>query len=112
MQTLNYTQTIVIQLNKCIAWSRQNYLPLNINKCSSITFSHLDNVITYNYKIDNCSIIRITSIRNVGIIIEYNLLFSLHINTLVKKAFKISEFINRNTINFKNIILFSCQTTS
>lgn len=39
-------------LDKFVTWKHQNYFPLNINKCNVIPFSHLENVITYDYKID------------------------------------------------------------
>jgi len=34
---------------------------------------------------------------------DYNLSFTSHINPITKKAFKMLSFINRNTVNFKNI---------
>lgn len=41
-------------LDKFIIWNYQSCFPLNINKCKIITFSRIDNVIIYNYKINNC----------------------------------------------------------
>jgi len=49
---------------------------------------------------------RVTSIRVLGVIIESNLSFSLHVNIVIKKAFKMLGFINRSTSNFKNINSF------
>lgn len=53
-------------LDQFLTSNRRNYLPLNINinKWNVIIFSRLDNVITYNYIIDNCTITRVTSIRD------------------------------------------------
>lgn len=90
-------------LDKFVIWTHQNSLSLNINKCNVITFSRIDNPISFDYKIDNCSVTRATSIRDLGIIIDCNLSFTTHINTITKKSFKMLGFINRNTVNFKNI---------
>jgi len=70
-------------LDKFVIWTHQNRLFLNINKCNIITFSRIDNPISFNYKIDNLSIIRTTSIRDLGIINDYNLSFTTHINILL-----------------------------
>lgn len=94
-------------LDKFITWSQQNRLPLNINKCNVITFSRLENVITYDYTINNYIISCVTSVKDLGIFIDCNMFFSLHINTIIKKAFKLLGFINRNTkIHFKNVNAF------
>jgi len=90
-------------LDKFVIWTHQNSLSLNINKCNVITFSRIENPISFDYKIDNCSVTRATSIRDSGIIIDSNLSFTTHINTITKKSFKMLGFINRNTVNFKNI---------
>lgn len=93
-------------LDRFANWSRHNRLPLNISKRSVITFSRLDNAISYNYKIDNCVITRVNFVRDLGIVIESNFSFSIHINTIIKKAFKMLGFINRSTETFKNLYTF------
>jgi len=90
-------------LDKFVIWTHQNSLSLNINKCNVITFLRIDNPISFDYKINNCSNTRTTPIGDLGIIIDYNLSFTTHINTITKKSFKMLDFINRNTVNFKNI---------
>ncbi|XP_008183867.1 uncharacterized protein LOC103309652 [Acyrthosiphon pisum] len=90
-------------LDKFVIWTHQNRSSLNINICNVVTFSRIDNPISFDYNIDNYSITRTTSIRDLGIVIDYNLSFTTHINTITKKSFKMLGFINRNTVNFKNI---------
>jgi len=89
-------------LDKFVEWCHVNHLPLNINKCSVIMFSRVNNIITYNYLINSFIVTRVTSIRDLGIIFNYNMDFSIHINTFIKKAFKMLDFISRNTIDYKN----------
>lgn len=93
-------------LDKFITWSQQNRLPLNINKCNVSTLYRLENVITYDYTINNYIISRVISVKDLGIFIDCNMSFSLHINTITKKAFKLLGFINRNTKHFKNVNAF------
>jgi len=99
-------------LDKFIIWNRQNNLSLNINKCNVITFLCIDILISFDYTIDTCFVTKVNSIRDLGIIIDSNLSFTSHINTLIRKTFKILGFINRNTVDFKNInalkTLFFC----
>jgi len=60
-------------------------------------------MITYDYKINNNTITCVISCRNLGIVFKYSMSFSLHINNIIKKAFKMLGFIKRNWSNFKNI---------
>lgn len=55
------------------------------------------------YKIGNSTITRVTTIKDLGILIECNMIFSLHINTFITKTFKMFDFNNRNMRNLKNI---------
>lgn len=103
VRTPEDTLNLQSNLDRFAIWSRHDRLPLNISKCSVITFSRLDNAISYNYKIDNCVLTRVNSVRDLGIVIESNMFFSIHINTIIKKAFKMLGFINRSTNNFKNL---------
>jgi hypothetical protein len=80
------TLNLQSHLYRFAIWSCHNCLPLNISKCSVITFSRLNNGISYNYKIDNCVITRDNSVRDLGIDIESNMSFSIHINTIIKKS--------------------------
>jgi len=75
-------------LDNFVDWSRVNHLLLNINKCSVITFSRINNVITYNYMIDNHTVTRVSFIKDLDIIFNFNMDFSIHIITFIKKAFK------------------------
>jgi len=53
--------------------------------------------------IDNLKLARVTFNKNLSILFDHNMFFSLHINLIVSKPFKMLGFINRNTINLKNI---------
>jgi hypothetical protein len=90
-------------LNKLVIWSKQNCLPFNINKCSIIIFTRLNNPILFNYSIDHKLLIRVNYIRDLGILIDANLSYSSRKNLVTNKAFKMLGFIYRNTKNFKKI---------
>lgn len=50
--------------------------------------------------------IKVTSIRDLEIILDCNMSFLMYINTYVNNVLKMLEFINRHTINLKNINSF------
>jgi len=52
-------------LDKFVEWSRVNRL--YIIKCNVIYFLRLNNIITYNYKIENFTLTRVNSVRNFGL---------------------------------------------
>lgn len=48
--------------------------------------------------IDNYSV---TLIKDLGIVFHFNMDFSIHINSFIKKSFQILRFINSNTVILK-----------
>jgi len=104
IESLSDAVNLQSNLDKLVRWSKQNCLPLNINKCSIITFTRLHKPILFNYSIDHKTLTRVNHIRDLGILLEANMSYSSHINMITNKAFKMLDFIYRNTKNFKNII--------
>uniref|UniRef100_A0A2S2NJ55 Putative RNA-directed DNA polymerase n=1 Tax=Schizaphis graminum TaxID=13262 RepID=A0A2S2NJ55_SCHGA len=104
VESLSDAVNLQSNLDKLVSWSKQNCLPLNINKCSIITFTRLHKPILFNYSIDHTTLTRVNHIRDLGILLEANMSYSSHINMITNKAFKMLGFIYRNTKNFKNII--------
>jgi len=91
IESLSDAVNLQSNLDKLVNWSKQNYLPLNINKCSIITFTRLHKPFLFNYSIDHTLLTRGNSIRNIGTLLEYNMSFSSHINLFINKAFKMFD---------------------
>jgi hypothetical protein len=79
-----------------------NFLPLNIDKCSIISFFRNTNLINFNYNISSIQLNRVSSIRDLGIFFSSNFTFHFHFNIIVNKAFKMLDFLNRSAVQFNN----------
>lgn len=92
-----------IALNKINNWCTSNSLPLNPSKCNVMSFSLKHNVIKYDYSIDEVSLHRPNTIRDLGVIFDSNLSFTHHINDIVTNSFRSLGFVIRNTREFNDI---------
>jgi hypothetical protein len=93
---------MIVRYCKRIDWSNNNDLPLNINKCSSISFTRNHNILTFNYSISNTTLNRVTSIKDLGILLDSQLTFENHIIQIVSRANKLLGFVIRNSRQFTN----------
>lgn len=84
-------------------WCSENGMSVNIHKCKVITFSRCYTLVNHHYTIDACSIDRVQSIRDLGVIVDSKLRFNEHIATITAKAFSILGFIRRNASQFTDV---------
>ena len=80
--------------NWCSVWK----LNLNLPKCNVITFTNKKNNILYGYKLFGSGLLRVSHIKDLGVIICSNLCFNKHVHHTVPKAFKLLGFIKRNCL--------------
>lgn len=66
-------------------WCEQNNMKLNIDKCKFISYYNINNPILFNYKLSNTPLIKVQSIKDLGIIFDKNLNFNNHISMIIKK---------------------------
>ena len=78
-------------------WAKANALQINPNKskCILIGKANLEPTNIPHISINNASIPLCTSVKNLGIMMNSNLTWSDHINSIVKKAFYALHFLNR-----------------
>jgi len=76
-------------------------LKINIDKCSQISFTRRKNVIT-NCKINNIHLNIVSSIKDLGVILSNNHLFSDHLDIIYKKARQMLGILTRNYWEFSN----------
>ena len=90
-------------LLRIIKWCEENLFFLNFEKCFTITFSRRENFIPFNYLINNVSsCIRVSSIKDLGVIFDTKLSFGEHITSVIGRANRMWGFIIRNTKLFTN----------
>lgn len=80
-----------------------NKLDLNVSKCNCISFSRSKNIICFDYRLNQQSLIRTDSIRDLGVILDSKLLYDKHVDAITSKAIKMLGFIIRSTKHFKMI---------
>lgn len=104
---LNLSSALRLQLylNKLVSWGKQNCLPLNINKCSIITFTYFLNYILYNRSIYHTLLSKVNSIKYLEILIDSNMCFSPNIHFFTNVRFHLHE-------HFKNVIFLNCQVST
>lgn len=83
-------------------WCTKNCLHLNTDKCKTMTFSKKKNIITFEYGIDNCKLVRVSAFKDLGVEFDPGLSFTAHIEKTINSSFRSLGFLIRNTRTFKN----------
>ena len=90
-------------LDRLDEWCEINAMDLNILKCHTITFTRKINRIDFRYNIKETPLSQVSSVRDLGVIVDCTLSFVDHIDTIVSRALGVLGFIKRNTSEFRNI---------
>ena len=93
-------------INEFYNWSACNNLPINLDKCHVMTFSNKNFVITNNYTISSTVLKRVHYFKDLGIMFDPKLTFSLHYDAVVNESLKNLGFIIRSCKDFKGISTF------
>lgn len=88
-------------LDRLTAYCNMNKLQLSIPKCNYITFTLKINVTNFTYRLCNASLTKLTTLRDLGILLDTKLCLNLHIDNIVSKAFKMYGFVMRSSIDFQ-----------
>lgn len=91
-------------LNLVNEWCKHNNLPLNPAKCSIVSYSLKKQPIVVDYSIDDVLLPRSTHFKDLGVIFDSSLSFTLHFSDIVKRSYRMLGFIIRNSQNFNNVL--------
>ena len=89
-------------LSRISDWCKHNCMILSIKKCSIISFSRSHNIINFDYKIDNQSLSRLTTIKDLGVTFDSRLTFKPHLDNIIRRSMRNWYFICRHTKEFKD----------
>lgn len=92
-------------IDKFLDWCKLNGLSVNANKCKIITFTHKRNPIMYDYIMNDHPIERVSSIRDLGVLLDHKLNFNEHIEYITTKARAILKFVNRQSQYFQRDVI-------
>lgn len=82
-------------LIKIDEWCIANKMSLNIDKCAIISITYSLNRIEFPYYFGNELIKRVSSVKDLGVIIDEKLRFKEHISNITRKAYRMLGFIFR-----------------
>jgi len=89
-------------LNKFVLWSKINYILLNIDKFKVIYFISKTDPILKQHKINDFSLSKINSIKDLETYFEIDLGFKMNHKIILNKSYKMLGFLYRNTNKFRN----------
>lgn len=96
-------QLLQRDLDTLSKWCSKNKLFLNIDKCSYIHFTNNKNIMSFDYKINNLTLNRVNTVKDLGVLLDAKLSFIPHINSIISKAFRMLGFILRITKDFSDL---------
>ena len=98
----NDSQVFQNEINLFYTWCSKSLLQLNVKKCNSIAFSRKHEtpnttVLFGNQPVEKCKVVR-----DLGVILDSQLTFVEHYNTIINKAKSTLGFIKRFAFNFQD----------
>lgn len=94
------------------SWCKKNNLLLNVSKCAFMSYSRCSTPININYLINGEVVLKVDSIKDLGVYFDEKLSFKLHFNHIINKARAMLGFIKRWSKEFNDpYILKSLYTT-
>jgi hypothetical protein len=87
------------QLERLVRWSREWRLNFNASKCKIMSITRKTLPHRYYYNIEGTPLERVTSMNDLGLLVQDNLLWDEHIRGIVAKANKLMFYVKR-TIGF------------
>ena len=76
-------------------WGDRNQLELNPSKCQSITFNHTRRSVSAMYHLGALELKRVSEVKDLGVILDTKLDFSVHIDRTISKCRAALGLINR-----------------
>ena len=77
--------------------------PVNINNCHVISYYKGSAHFTFDYCICNLKLTRVDTIRDLGVLFDPAVSFTLYINYIISKASKSLGFFKRTTSDFTDV---------
>jgi hypothetical protein len=87
-------------LNNMSEWCDKNSLLLNVGKCKTITFARSRQ---FSYTLGGTVLDLVSSINDLGVMMDEKMIFSEHVDVMVAKAFAMLGFIRRLSLEFRDL---------
>lgn len=110
--SLNDSHLLQNDLDRFSMWCNLNFLKLNVGKCAIMTFSRQHSPTKLSYKLNDETVSRVDSFKDLGVYFDPKLNFKLHFNYIINKANSMLGFIKRWSKEFSDPYilksLFTC----
>lgn len=90
-------------IDSLLRWCTLNGMQVNVTKCCAISFSRSREPLRHDYRIGLSSLLFVSSVKDLGVIIDSKVRFNEHISMITAKAFATLGFLKRNTNAFQDI---------
>lgn len=90
-------------IDRFVEWCGENFMDLNVDKCSVMTFARKKDIITYRYNINGTPLRRVTEVMDLGVLLDPKLSFQSHIQMICCKGYALLAFIKRKAKEFNNM---------
>lgn len=90
-------------LDTIVKWCHANGMEVNADKCKCISFSRSRSPMQQNYEMASQTLERVSSIKDLGVIVDSRMNFNEHIATTTAKAFSLLGFVRRITKSFRDV---------
>lgn len=88
-------------LDIMVDWCNDNCLPLNVSKCSVLSFYRIKNPILFDYNLCHDILVRPSAVTDLGVIFDSQLTFVPHIEEIISKSYKCMGFLMRSGRQFR-----------
>lgn len=82
-------------VHKIVNWCAANKMIINIKKCAVMSTSYSRNKCIFPYKIHDDELQRVSTKKDLGVIMDDKLSFSAHVEAITKKSYRMLGFIFR-----------------
>lgn len=89
------THQLQNDLDSLCKYYRDNRIGVNVSKCTQITFTRKRQKLDFPYTLDNRTLARTNTVKDLGVIFDSKMLMSDHITAMVAKAYKNLGFVLR-----------------
>lgn len=92
-------------LDTLAQWCQQMGISINESKCIAMTTTRKseDRTICYTYRINNITINKCSTVKDLGITFDKKMTFEAHINNITTRAYKLIGFFSRSLTMFRSM---------
>lgn len=95
--------SIQADIEVLLGWCKLNGMEVNVRKCNVITFCRTRNATIFDYRMEITSIARVSTVKDLGVLLDSKLNFSQQIAATTAKAYAVLGFVKRNTKQFEDV---------